>query len=89
MIGPCVGSVLVDIYDFPIAMTAVAFMNLGVAVLFLLYRTCASISKPQPATDRTAITIAKTTHVVKEDVEEQQLLAEEVIVATYGSAPAH
>lgn len=43
VLGPCVGSIICDIYDFPMAMTIFGLLNLSVALLLLLNRSCAAI----------------------------------------------
>ena len=38
VIGPFLGGLLLDFYDFPMAMTSIGFTNLGVAMLLLFHQ---------------------------------------------------
>ena len=37
VLGPCIGSILVDVYSFPLAITAIGLLNFAVALILLLY----------------------------------------------------
>ncbi|XP_057380318.1 MFS-type transporter SLC18B1-like [Daphnia carinata] len=47
VLGPCVGSIIVDVYDFPMAMTTFGLLNLAVALLLLCNQVCAAIWSKQ------------------------------------------
>ncbi len=39
VLGPTLGGSLMDLYDFPVVMTVVGFLNLAVAILLFAYQT--------------------------------------------------
>jgi len=45
VIGPSLGTFLVELYDFPSAMTAIGLMNLSVAALLLFHQTVVALLK--------------------------------------------
>ena len=45
VIGPTIGGFLMDVYDFPTAVTAVGFLNVTVVALILLHRLVRCLGK--------------------------------------------
>lgn len=48
VLGPCVGSILVDVYDFPLAITVIGLLNLATALLLLCSLTLYNSPKEIP-----------------------------------------
>ncbi|EFX65748.1 hypothetical protein DAPPUDRAFT_332905 [Daphnia pulex] len=58
VLGPCVGSILVDAHDFPLAITVIGLLNLAVALLLLL-NMLTSISKSKATTSNAQLSLSE------------------------------
>ena len=83
VVGPCVGSILVDVYDFPIAITVIGLLNLAVAVLLLLFQT-SSRARTLPAARPIEIRGEMSESICVAD--EREPLMSETREITYGAA---
>ncbi|KAK4020372.1 hypothetical protein OUZ56_002355 [Daphnia magna] len=97
VLGPYIGSILVDVYNFPLAITAIGLLNLAVALVLLVYVTfSASRSKTTsptqtpltlPAnTDSSVVQIGKTASItIGINDERERLIQDDESTQTYGT----
>ena len=70
---------MVDLYDFPIAVTCIGFMNLAVALLFFFYQSCLWLQ------DRTQTEQTHSPLYLKADQEPSTTVDDTARVATHSS----
>lgn len=95
VLGPCVGSVIVDVYDFPMAMTTFGLLNLAVALLLLFNQVCAAIwLKQNSSSTQLPLSNNDTPNIVQVGLtipgisidEEEKLIFKKDTHQTYGTA---
>ncbi|XP_046446178.1 MFS-type transporter SLC18B1-like [Daphnia pulex] len=60
VLGPCIGSILVDVYSFPLAITAIGLLNFAVALILLFYVAfSASRTKNNPPLSKSPLLISE------------------------------
>lgn len=101
VLGPCIGSILVDVYSFPLAITAIGLLNFAVALILLLYvmfstsrkktnpplsKSPLELSEDQEESASNNVQVGKTASItIGIDVERERLIQDTDPTQAYGT----